>query len=66
MHGHRHIDWIGRIGGLKVVSAPSPVMASTGDEPPYFYVHTLSVGQAGSLDLMPPERVEIREGYTGN
>jgi hypothetical protein len=66
MHGHRHIDWIGRIGGLKVVSAPSPVMASTGDEPPYFYVHTLSVGQAGSLDLMPPERVEIRERHTGN
>lgn len=26
MHGHRHIDWIGTCGLLKVVSAPSPVM----------------------------------------
>ena len=27
MHGHRHVDWIGACGELKVVSAPSPVMA---------------------------------------
>jgi predicted MPP superfamily phosphohydrolase len=26
MHGHRHIDWIGSCGRLKIVSAPSPVM----------------------------------------
>ena len=27
MHGHRHVDWIGACGKLKIVSAPSPVMA---------------------------------------
>lgn len=57
MHGHRHIDWIGSTGALKVVSAPSPVMSAT--DRPYFYIHKLSVGPGGSLDLMPPECVEI-------
>ncbi len=28
MHGHRHIDWMGACGRLKIVSAPSPVMAA--------------------------------------
>jgi hypothetical protein len=27
MHGHRHIDWIGECGPLRIISAPSPVMA---------------------------------------
>ena len=27
MHGHRHVDWIGACGELRIVSAPSPVMA---------------------------------------
>src|SRR6266481_3440261 len=31
MHGHRHIDWIGKCGGLSIVSAPSPVMEATDD-----------------------------------
>ena len=26
MHGHRHIDWIGRCARLLIVSAPSPIM----------------------------------------
>ncbi len=33
MHGHRHVDWIGRCGPLRIVSAPSPVMEATNDEP---------------------------------
>ena len=31
MHGHRHIDWIGACGPLKIISAPSPVMGATDD-----------------------------------
>ena len=27
LHGHRHIDWIGACGRLRLISAPSPVMA---------------------------------------
>lgn len=33
MHGHRHIDWIGHCGGVRIISAPSPVMEATDDMP---------------------------------
>ncbi len=58
MHGHRHIDWIGSCGRLKIVSAPSPVMGPP-DEPTRFYVHSLAAGPDGSLRLLQPLRVEI-------
>lgn len=59
MHGHRHIDWIGRCGPLKIVSAPSPVMEATDDQPTSFYVHTLAAAADGGLALLEPQRVEI-------
>ncbi len=59
MHGHRHIDWIGACGPLKIISAPSPVMNATDDATTYFYIHTLTAGPDGQLGLLPPERVEI-------
>ena len=59
MHGHRHIDWIGECGGLRIVSAPSPVMEATDAEPTSFYIHTLAAGPEGRLCLLPPERVDI-------
>ena len=59
MHGHRHIDWIGACGSLKIVSAPSPVMNATDDATTRFYIHTLAAGPDGRLDLLPPRRVEI-------
>jgi hypothetical protein len=55
MHGHRHIDWIGACGALKIVSAPSPVMNTDG----YFYIHKLMRDANGGLCLSQPERVEI-------
>jgi len=58
MHGHRHIDWIGACGALKIVSAPSPVMGPP-EAPKYFYVHSLSRGADGGVSLMKPERVEV-------
>jgi hypothetical protein len=62
MHGHRHIDWIGDCGGVRIVSAPSPVMEATNDKPTCFYIHTLAAGSEGRLRLLAPERVEI-PGY---
>ena len=43
MHGHRHVDWIGACGELKIVSAPSPVMAPQ-SAATHFYVHALGRG----------------------
>jgi hypothetical protein len=59
MHGHRHIDWIGACGAVKIISAPSPVMCTTDDAPTHFHIHTLAAGPDGQLRLLVPERVEI-------
>ena len=59
MHGHRHIDWIGHIAGLPVVSAPSPVMEVTNDKDTAFYIHTLAIGDDGKLRLLTPERIVV-------
>ena len=59
MHGHRHVDWIGDCGGVRIISAPSPVMEVTDDEPTCFHIHTLAIGCDGRLRLLRPERIEI-------
>jgi len=58
MHGHRHVDWIGACGALKIISAPSPVMGGP-TAPHYFYIHSLSGGPNGSVSLLQPERVDL-------
>jgi predicted MPP superfamily phosphohydrolase len=59
MHGHRHVDWIGRCGALRIVSAPSPVMEATNDDSTAFYIHRLAAAADGGLALLAPERIEI-------
>ena len=44
MHGHRHIDWIGACGSLKIISAPSPVMGANNEAATHFHIHTLTLG----------------------
>ena len=61
MHGHRHVDWIGACGELKIVSAPSPVMAPD-SKPTHFYIHALGLGLDGRLALMAPERIDLAAG----
>ncbi len=64
-HGHRHIDWIGTCGAMRIISAPSPVMGATDDAPTHFLIHTLAAGSNGRLCLLPPERVEIAGETSG-
>jgi len=59
MHGHRHIDWIGECAGLRIISAPSPVMEIADEPTPCFYIHSLSAGSDGSIQLHPPERIVV-------
>lgn len=59
MHGHRHIDWIGHCGNLRIISAPSPVMESTGEDVTYFHIHTLGIDSEGAFVMLAPERVDI-------
>jgi hypothetical protein len=59
MHGHRHIDWIGHCSGLKIVSAPSPVMEVTDEKTAGFYIHALAIGPDGTLRLLAPEWIAV-------
>jgi hypothetical protein len=65
MHGHRHIDWIGACGALKIISAPSPVMGAADAASMHFLIHTLAAAPGGRLCLLPPERIEIAEEAEG-
>ena len=58
MHGHRHVDWIGACGELRIVSAPSPVMAPD-SEPTHFHIHALGLGPDGRLMVTAPERIDL-------
>jgi Calcineurin-like phosphoesterase len=66
MHGHRHIDWIGRCAGLSIVSAPSPVMDAADNADTYFYIHSLALQEDGALALFRPERVDVGGQLTCN
>jgi hypothetical protein len=62
MHGHRHVDWIGECGPLRIISAPSPVMAPVmdgADKPGHFHIHTLGLRGDGRLCLLMPDRVDL-------
>jgi hypothetical protein len=59
MHGHRHIDWIGECGTVRIVSAPSPVMETTDDRPTSLLIHRLAASSKGHLHLLAPKRIEI-------
>lgn len=61
LHGHRHIDWIGTCGALRIISAPSPVMGGTDDKPTRFHVHRFQPTADGGLALLPPQ-TEVLEG----
>jgi len=60
MHGHRHVDWVGESGRVRIVSAPSPVMSPPGAA--CFYIHTLAVGPRNRLELAQPERIVVPRG----
>lgn len=53
LHGHRHVDWTGRCGDLRIVSAPSPVMGR-----PYFWIQRFGAA-GGRLTLLKPHRVDL-------
>jgi hypothetical protein len=59
MHGHRHVDWVGACGALRIVSAPSPIMEATNDRPTCFHILHLGAAPDGGVHLLTPERVDI-------
>jgi 3',5'-cyclic AMP phosphodiesterase CpdA len=64
MHGHRHVDWTGRCGPVRIVSAPSPVMGARDHEPSTFLIQRLQA-MDGRLALLEPETVTIEGRASG-
>jgi hypothetical protein len=58
MHGHRHVDWLGRCGEVRIISGPSAVMGATDTKASYFLIHTLH-GADGKLSIAKPQRVDL-------
>jgi 3',5'-cyclic AMP phosphodiesterase CpdA len=58
MHGHRHVDWTGRCGPVRIVSAPSPVMGARDHEPSYCLIQRLQAVD-GRLMLLSPETIAL-------
>ncbi|MDP2355417.1 MAG: metallophosphoesterase [Beijerinckiaceae bacterium] len=65
MHGHRHVDWIGACGDLKIVSAPSTVMRKPSGAAGSFLIHSIFAREDGSIGLTPPDRVIVGEARSG-
>jgi hypothetical protein len=59
LHGHRHYDWMGRSGALRIISAPSPVMGANDAEAAHFWLHALAPATDGGLGLLAPTRIEV-------
>jgi hypothetical protein len=58
MHGHRHVDWLGRCGDVRIISGPSAVMGATDLDASYVLIHTLH-GADGKLAIAKPQRVDL-------
>jgi hypothetical protein len=59
MHGHRHTEWIGTVGNLIIVSAPSPVMDATDTQETHFLIHTVQQQADGRIALTEPETIRL-------
>ena len=59
LHGHRHVDWMGRSGGLRILSAPSPMMGALDDAERHFWLHALAPRADGGLALLAPEQIVV-------
>jgi hypothetical protein len=59
LHGHRHLDWMGLNGGLRIASAPSVVMGKPDLPGAHLWIHRLAPGAEGALLLRDPERLDV-------
>jgi hypothetical protein len=59
LHGHRHFDWMGMNGAVRIVSAPSVVMGAPDRAAAHFWIHALAPTADGGLALRAPRRVVV-------
>ncbi|WP_198370795.1 metallophosphoesterase family protein [Roseomonas rosulenta] len=59
LHGHRHFDWMGRSGALRIVSAPSVVMGAPDRAEAHFWIHALAPTTDAGLAMLEPRRIRV-------
>ncbi len=59
LHGHRHVDWMGRSGALRIVSAPSVVMGPPEAAEARLWIHRLAPAPGGGLALRAPQPLAV-------
>jgi hypothetical protein len=59
LHGHRHYDWMGACGGVRILSAPSPVMGARDPADRWFWLHGFAPGAGGALEMLAPRKVVV-------
>jgi len=60
LHGHRHTDWTGEVGGVRILSAPSPMMGPADPASSRaFWIQHFAPGEGGALRLLAPERMVV-------
>jgi hypothetical protein len=62
LHGHRHHDWMGECGGVRILSAPSPMMGAKDFAERWFWLHGFAPGEGGALEMLAPRRVVVPPG----
>ncbi|CAH0145078.1 metallophosphoesterase [Roseomonas sp. CECT 9278] len=65
LHGHRHFDWMGTSGALRIASAPSPVMGAPDRPEGRFWIHALAPSADGGLAMLAPRPVAVPEPRSG-
>lgn len=58
LHGHRHVDWVGRTGATVLCSAPSVTLGPEKCRG-RFAIHEFALGTDGSIQLTANERVKV-------
>jgi hypothetical protein len=64
LHGHRHFDWMGRSGALRIASAPSVVMGAPDRAEAHVWIHDLAPASDGGLTMLAPRRLVVPDPDT--
>jgi hypothetical protein len=65
LHGHRHFDWMGRSGALRIASAPSVVMGAPDRAEAHVWIHDLAPASDGGLAMLAPRRLVVPDPDAG-
>ena len=66
LHGHRHRNWVGTCGDLKLCSVPSSTLGAHDAKygPGLFHLHEIALDEADRISVATTETVVVRDAQT--